>query len=102
MRMLTLLFLFLSAPAFAANTDYVEGEVLVRCRRQATSSARASLQQSLGGKMLRQLPERDTVLLKLPAGDTVSTAVEKLQKSTDVELVQPNYIYRISATVPND
>jgi subtilisin family serine protease len=97
-----LLLFLLSAPALAANADYVEGEVLVRYRSQASSVARTSLQQSLGGKIMRTLPGRNTVLMKLPVGETVSTAVEKLQKSADVELVQPNYIYRISATVPND
>lgn len=97
-----LLLLLLSTPAFAASVDYVEGEVLVRYRSQATAAGKASLQQSLGGKTMRSLPERNTVLLKLPAGETVSTAVQKLQKSAEVELVQPNYIYRISATVPND
>lgn len=100
--MKALALLLLSTSAFAANADFVEGEVLVRYRSQASAFAKTSLQQSLGGKSMRSLPERNTVLLKLPAGETVSTAVEKLQRSPDVELVQPNYIYRISATVPND
>lgn len=88
-----------SSAAMAAN--YVEGEVLIRYK--ATSSP-VQIAGHLSGRKVSRLSTVDEagreLRVRLPAGESVESAVRRLSSDAAVEAVQPNFIYRISA--PND
>lgn len=51
-------------------------------------------------KHFQSLP--DTTLVKLPQNMTVAEALAALKNSPDVEFAEPNYIYRLHETIPDD
>jgi subtilisin family serine protease len=100
--LLTALLLLNPAFAFASGgKNYVEGEVLVRYRARPLISS-SSLLKRMGVTKIRELSGGKAVLVKLPTGEKVENAVSRLARNPEVESVQPNYIYRITSTTPND
>lgn len=81
--------------------NYVEGEVLVKLKKDATASARGTAQQAVGAIGASDLGSPGWLHLKLPPYQTVSNALAALRQHPDVEVVQPNYRYYATA-VPND
>jgi len=92
----TLILVFIS-PVYTAvpSKGFVDGEIIVKYKKKvATSSYRLSGQSIVPD-------EKEVRVIKLH-GQTVEDAVREYSKDGNVEVVQPNYIYRISATAPND
>lgn len=85
------------APAGAAGPEYVEGEVLVILKPGATGASFGAMgygaQASAAGERVRKLI--------LPPGETVEEALARLAENAEVEVAQPNYIYRPAFT-PSD
>ncbi|MCL0030411.1 hypothetical protein M1M93_01780, partial [Thermodesulfovibrionales bacterium] len=74
---------------------YMPGEVLVRFKEEATDEEKTVVIEELGLEIIERVLLTDIYRLKLPAGATVSAAVEKLKQHAKVKHAQPNYIYRI-------
>ena len=89
-----------SAGDVAKDPSYVPGELLVKYRDGARSSV-ASLTGNLGGSVEKDFPSLRWQHVRLPEGFAVSDAMAIYSQDPNVELVQPNYIYRINLT-PND
>jgi subtilisin family serine protease len=89
--------------ALEAGRPHAPGEVIVKYRDDASAASRAAVQRGLGAAradVLRAARGRsaETVLLRLPAGVDVATAVGALQTDPSVEYVEPNWIYQHAAT----
>lgn len=80
---------------------YVEGELLIKYKSDATASARKSLNQRHAFKVLRTHEHLGISHLKLPEGTTVKDAIKALKFDTHVAFVEPNYRRKPRAT-PND
>lgn len=93
--------LVLSVSVFAANKNYVEGEVLVKYKNGTASEAARLVNNQFNAEVLQEFPEIGWQLIKLPDGVTVEQALASFSGFSDVETVQPNYIYKLAA-IPND
>ena len=99
--------LILCAPAFAQYkssraVEYVDGEIIVKFKNTATTmSNKQAVITSLGGGSFKKIKNLDYVTIKLSSSDDVQDAVSRYSSSPDIEIAQPNYIYRVS-TIPND
>ncbi len=87
------------AQALAA---YAPGEVLVRFRPRTSTAAAAARHADLGARVAAYLPALRLQRLKLPKGLSVEEALRRYRQMPEVELVQPNYLYRAADRIPND
>ncbi|MDQ3798843.1 MAG: S8 family serine peptidase [Acidobacteriota bacterium] len=96
-------FLILSQSVFAQYNSkvYAEGELLVKFRDGTASAAARSVNSQFGARVVEEFPDLGWQRVKLPAGLSVETAVARYANISDVEYVQPNYLYHLQAT-PND
>jgi thermitase len=85
----------------AALASYVPGEVLVRFRPQTSLAAASERHQDLGARVAGSLPALGVQRLRLPPGLSVEEAVRRYRALPEVELAQPNYIYKVAAE-PDD
>ena len=56
----------------------------------------------VGRKMPRKIGQSNIYHLKLKSGQTVDDVIKSYRYDPEVEFVQPNYIYWISTTAPDD
>jgi subtilisin family serine protease len=89
-------------PTLAFGQDYIQGEILVKFKITSSSSSRASLHTSLGSEVLRNLGAVRVQQLKVRPGLSVQDAVKEYENMPGVEYAQPNYIYHLHSTTPND
>jgi subtilisin family serine protease len=85
----------------ANGAEYVAGELLVRFKKNAGVMALAA-HRLAGAKVLhtyRAMPELQLVSVDESA---MQDAITAYQKDPSVEYVEPNYVYRINGTTPND
>ena len=111
LSVLFLFFLFLDAswaghPANESKMlkslgEYVPGEVLVKFKPQARLSALSEYQDRHTLSSIQAFSTIGVEHLKLPEGLDVVSAVKMMQSDPNVEYVEPNYIYKITAN-PND
>jgi len=83
------------------GAEYVAGELLVRFKQNAGLSAQGA-HKLAGAKVLhtyRAVPELQLVSV---AESAMQDAITAYQKDPNVEYVEPNYVYRINGTTPND
>jgi thermitase len=80
---------------------YVPGELVVRFKPEATAADRKAVLQAEDARAQTSLLLQGAVLVRLPAGESVSAEAEALERDASVISAEPNYIYRVSAT-PND
>jgi len=82
--------------------SYVSDELLVKFKASVSPQARIDALASRGSRALRMgIGSGDRVLVKLPRGHSVAQAMADFGKMSEVESVQPNYIYR-KLLAPND
>lgn len=91
----------LSTRFHPAAAKYVPGEVLVKFKPMITASVREATVMARGHSVLANLDQPGWVRLKVGAGQTVDKALTAYRNDPDVECVQPNYIYHLTA-VPDD
>jgi hypothetical protein len=84
-----------------AAAEYVPGEVLVKFKPMINTSVRKAAVMAQGHSVLANLNQPGWVRLKVGAGQTVDQALTAYRNDPNVEYVQPNYIYHLTA-VPND
>jgi subtilisin family serine protease len=82
--------------------DYQEGEILVKFKDTVSDYSIMSIVEVMGDKTIKKAGIPVYRLVKLGQGKEVEQAVAEYQLMSDVEYAQPNYIYRITSTVPND
>jgi subtilisin family serine protease len=80
----------------------VPGEFLVKLKTgNSRKLAPSALSQKLGGPVRYLSPQSGSVLVRRPAIEIASSALQKLSESPFVEYAEPNYIYKINR-LPND
>jgi len=82
--------------------NYVPGELLVKYKPQLSLSSINSLHSQLNVTEIKRFSEINVHHIKLPSGTNVEDALKAFKDNPSVEYAEPNYIYKISATTPND
>ncbi|GAB2515340.1 S8 family peptidase [Lysobacter humi (ex Lee et al. 2017)] len=85
----------LVAAALQAGRPHQSGELIVKYRDSAPAAARSAVQGGLRASRVETLRRGrgETVLLRLPVGTPVASAVAALQADPAVEYAEPNWIY---------
>lgn len=90
--------------SFSANAteEVAPGEFLVKIKSQYTQMKRAQTEELLQSEVIDNLGESaGVVVVRRPVIERSEAAIARLAENRVVEWVEPNYIYRISAS-PND
>lgn len=100
---LAIVTILVSVVVSAREAEFVPGEYVVQLKQESVSmmSDMATLAQSLGGEVRPILAEQNIVLVKKPALMMTSYVLKTLSTNPLVEIVEPNFIYRINK-LPND
>lgn len=95
--------LFASTFAVAAQPEAVPGEYVVKLKTPlATYQNQMNvLSQELGGYIKSTIPGQNIVVIKRPVFEINSSVIKLMAQNPNVEVVEPNFIYRASKT-PND
>lgn len=80
--------------------DVVPGQVLVKFKKGISAQRRAAVYSAFNSKRTDALPP-EVDLVRIPAGQSVESAVKQYGALSEVEYAEPNYIRRAFAT-PND
>ena len=86
----------------AADAAFVPGEVVVQFRSDASASERGQTLAARGGHAVRALGRPGLVLVRLRGDASVARTVASLERNPDVAFAEPNYLYRLTQTIPND
>jgi subtilisin family serine protease len=84
--------------------DFRDGELIIKYKTPASTSsvAHTAALSRISATRLRALNNSENVVhAKIPTGKSVTTAMAELAGDPNIEYVQPNYIYHVTAT-PND
>lgn len=97
----------LTLPALAIRPQhpaplYVEGQVIVKYRSNASPDTIRSLKTRMAIRTLRTLGRPGSELLQLPSTMDVASAMRTLATDPTVDSVQPNYLKRARSVLPND
>jgi len=84
------------------GSDIVPGEVIVKYRPGASATRRAAIAASRAARLVVRYNAVEVDHLRLPAGIAVLDAVEAFRRDPDVELAQPNYVRRVTASPPSN
>lgn len=99
--------LFLSAPVLVRASNFVPDEVLVRYSSNLQPSAlrgnyKTVYESTKRLKVLAGTGQGPLLQMKTQKGESVADAIARFRKDPRVVSVQPNFIYKKMATVPND
>jgi len=81
---------------------YVQGVVMVAFWRQMSPEDIEELCPDIGATVLDQIEELNLFILQLPEGISVEEAIECFNRQYDVDYVEPDFIYEMQDTQPND
>ncbi|WP_413943723.1 S8 family serine peptidase [Bdellovibrio sp. HCB-162] len=88
--------------AFAAAPESVPGEYIVKLKDSVSAKSNINiLSQQLGSYIKDTIPGQNIVVIKRPVFEIQSNVVKSLSENPLVDIVEPNFIYRINKT-PND
>ncbi|KHD87271.1 MAG: subtilase [Bdellovibrio sp. ArHS] len=94
--------LLVGANAFAAPAESVPGEYIVKLKDSVSAKSSVNvLSAQLGSYIKDTIPGQNIVVIKRPVFEIQSNVVKSLSENPIVDIVEPNYIYRINKT-PND
>jgi thermitase len=90
--------LLTSVSAFAApKIESVPGEFIVRLKKDViTTKSLRSLSETLGAKIKSTIPGQNIVVVQRPVFEIEKSAVKSLSQNELVDIVEPNYIYRMN------
>src|SRR5262245_44389098 len=89
-------------PAYAARPPRaIPGELIVRYKKDAGPSERASLRAQMNATVVHQFQFIEAEHLRLKPGQDAAKVIAKFAKHARIEYVEPNYEWTIDA-VPND
>lgn len=101
-RLVAVSALFFGVNAHASTPESVPGEYIVKLKDNASAySSLNLLSQQLGSYVKDTIPGQNVVVIKRPVFEIQSNVLKTLRQNPMVEIVEPNYIYRINKT-PND
>ncbi len=86
----------------AADADFVAGQVIVQFRAGVTHAARGKALAAQDARAVHALGRPGLTLVRLRQGESVRSAVAAFERDPSVVLAEPNYLYRVSQTIPND
>ena len=95
--------LFVASPALAQGNSprSIPGEVIVRWKRDAGPSERASLRAQMNAQRVREFKFIEAEHLRLPPGQSAADVIQRFRNNPRIEYIEPNY--EITADlVPND
>lgn len=81
---------------------YRAGEVLVKYKAGTSPAVMEQRHARWGARAMRAFKHPGIKHLRLPAGMSVEEAIQRMGADPAVEYVEPNYIWRKFATVPDD
>lgn len=88
--------------AYASAPESVPGEYIVKLKDSYSVKASTNvLSQQLGSFVKDTIPGQNIVVIKRPVFELQNNVVKTLSENPMVDIVEPNFIYRISKT-PND
>lgn len=95
--------LMMSTGAVANEPEAVPGEFLVKMKSSQVMSLYSAngYNSSLGAYVTGGIKDSGILFVKMPAIQTMSSSIQTLLNHPQVEIVEPNYIYRVVRT-PND
>lgn len=94
--------LFFGTNVFASAPESVPGEYIVKLKDSVSAYSSVNvLSQQLGAYVKDTIPGQNIVVIKRPVFEIQSNVLKSLAQNPLVEIVEPNYIYRINKT-PND
>lgn len=94
--------LTLAINAFAAEPEAIPGEFIVKLKDSvSTKSSLSTLSTQLGSYIKSTIPGQNIVVIKRPVFEIQSQVIKSLSQNPLVDIVEPNFIYRINR-VPND
>lgn len=86
----------------AAAPEAVPGEFVVKLKDSVSVKANLQvLSSELGSYIKSSIPDQNIVVIKRPVFEIQSSVVKTLAQNPLVDIVEPNFIYRINKT-PND
>ncbi|MFN2617011.1 MAG: S8 family serine peptidase [Thermoleophilaceae bacterium] len=91
----------LAAPAGAAATDYVPGQVIVKYRDGTSPQERSQLEDQTGTEARQGLPG-GSQQLAIEDGEPLRHTLAELRRDPDVAYAVPNYRVHAAALHPND
>jgi len=88
-------------PTIAAGASYVPNQVIVKRKPGVSSESLSPLREAIGASVQRRLRTMPIEVWRLPAGVSVSAALDQYWNDDRLEYIEPDYIVRKLAT-PND
>lgn len=105
-RVLTFFIFISSITAQAKGTkneaEAVPGEYLVKFRQNIKGVSDQTLAETLGSYIKSHIPGQNIVVIKRPVMEKQVSVLNILKDNPAVEIVEPNYIYRVNAVTAND
>jgi hypothetical protein len=83
-----------AVPAKAENL-HVQGEIIIKLKGALSGAEREVALKSLGLTSLQRFDGINADLVRIPGGENVEQAVERLNKEPAVEYAEPNFTVRI-------
>ncbi|MDQ4122742.1 MAG: S8 family serine peptidase [Acidobacteriota bacterium] len=90
------------AEIVSKRDNFVPGELLVKFKSESALANSNSLHAETGAAVTKEFQELGWQIVKLPDNVSTEQALSQYAKSSEIEYIQPNYIYRLAATTPND
>lgn len=86
----------------ARAAETVPGELIIKFKSTTTSQSRSAALGKKKHKKKRELGNSSMLQVQVQPGESIESAIEHYRKDPNVEYVQPNYVYHLTATTPND
>lgn len=90
--------LSVSAQANMQQAEAVPGEYIVRLKPSIKEMSAAQVARSLGAHVKSTIPSQNIVVVKRATFETADSAVKTMAQNPMVDVVEPNFIYRINKT----
>ncbi len=86
----------------AAHPEYVEGELLIKYKTAIAGDQQTALAKEMGVEVIRSYERLKIQRCRVTGLQKVSSLMDAYKNNPNVEYVEPNYIYHILGTTPND
>lgn len=84
------------------DQHYVSDEIIIKFRESTSDATVMNALEQIGGNKIKELGKEHIVHIKIRAGQNIIDTIAEFEKNPNVEYAQPNYIYRLLDTSPND
>ncbi len=83
----------------ADGTQYARDEVIVKFKSTVSDSAIMSALDAADSGVINTLEAYGLTVAEVPEGETVNSFIDTLEAQPNVEYAEPNYVYKVAATV---